>query len=373
MTPGKSAHAARKVRNERLLLSAAASGVAVLLAAGAAAAGYFPVAPAIYYSVAVCALVGAFYFVFLTGLNKGFKDRSLTMVQLMAAGLVTGYPLYHGMNVRGGVLAIFLIAFMFGILTLDLRRLAILAFVYVLCYACVIVLWMTYKPDVLDLNRELFGLCGFAVLLGWFTALGAYISRLKRNLGDTGAALARALQDAESLARVDVLTGCYNRRYAMELLDTEAQRTARGHKLTLCLADIDHFKSINDRFGHQAGDEVLKEFAIAVKECLRSTDILARYGGEEFLITFSDSSLGDAIRIAERIRHSVAQLAVAGLPGGERVTLSLGLAEHAHPEPLDATLARADQALYRAKTGGRNRVVQELRAELPAAPPGDTA
>lgn len=287
------------------------------------------------------------------------------MPQLFAAGLATSYVLYYGMSLRGGVLAIFLIAFMFGMLTLNFRRLAAVAVFYVLCYAGVIALWRVYKADALDLPKELFALGGFALLLAWFTGLGAYIARLRRELSRTGAELARALRDAETLARVDVLTRCYNRRYAMELLDKEAQRAARGHKLTLCLADIDHFKSINDRFGHPAGDEVLKKFATTVRECLRSTDILARYGGEEFLVTFSDSTLGDAVRIAERIRHAVERLAVAMLPIGVRVTVSLGLAEHVHPETLEATLARADQALYRAKAGGRNKVVIETDAAAP--------
>jgi len=231
--------------------------------------------------------------------------------------------------------------------------------VYALCYAGVIGLWAIYRADALDLRRELFGLVAFALLLGWFTGLGAYIARLRRELRRTGSELAAALQSAESLARIDPLTGCYNRRYATELLEREAKRAGRGHALTLCVADIDHFKLLNDQFGHQAGDDVLRHFAAAAGNCLRSTDFLVRYGGEEFLIAFTDSSIGDVVRVAERIRGAVEHLTGASVPVGARVTVSMGLAAYVHPEPLSATIARADQALYRAKSGGRNRIVLE--------------
>jgi diguanylate cyclase (GGDEF)-like protein len=125
----------------------------------------------------------------------------------------------------------------------------------------------------------------------------------------------------------------------------------------VCLADLDDFKEINDRFGHAAGDEALKAFARAVQGGLRATDALARHGGEEFLIVLSQTSAAEAATVAERIRQLVEDLRTAALPREQGITVSIGVAEHRPPEPVGRTIERADAALYRAKEQGRNRVV----------------
>lgn len=166
----------------------------------------------------------------------------------------------------------------------------------------------------------------------------------------------------------DPLTGVNNRRYVERRLYEEIGRNRRQQNPLSCMyIDIDHFKQINDRIGHQAGDEVLCGVAGRIKAELRLSDALARFGGEEFVVLLIDADLDDAISVAERIRLSIAEQPLV-LGSGERldVTVSIGVASLAHPgrnEPIERTaqafVARADQALYQAKAGGRNRVVAD--------------
>jgi diguanylate cyclase (GGDEF)-like protein len=159
--------------------------------------------------------------------------------------------------------------------------------------------------------------------------------------------ISRLVSRLEGLARTDPLTGVPNRRVWEEELPRELERARRmGTGLCLATIDLDDFKSYNDRFGHQAGDLVLKEAASAWRAEVRSTDLLARYGGEEFVLLLPACALEDAVRIGERLRF------VTPL-----VTCSVGLACWDFQEAGSDLVERADQALYKAKSGGRNRYV----------------
>ncbi|MES3020215.1 MAG: diguanylate cyclase [Pseudomonadota bacterium] len=157
----------------------------------------------------------------------------------------------------------------------------------------------------------------------------------------------------------DVLTGLYNRGAIIGILENELARHARDKRpVAVVFCDLDHFKRINDGFGHQAGDEVLRVVARRIDAMLRPYDSVGRYGGEELLVVLPACTAGGAIEVAERIRASVAEEAV-GTPYGEvSVTLSLGVAvaEGGTAALLDELLRRADNALYEAKRKGRNRV-----------------
>ena len=156
----------------------------------------------------------------------------------------------------------------------------------------------------------------------------------------------------QTLSFVDPLTGVGNRR----LMSVElAQACARpGSAGTLAVLDLDHFKSINDRHGHDAGDAVLRDFAMAVQSALRKTDRLYRVGGEEFVVWLPQGDRAAAAAVLERVRSVVrGQVRVAG----EAVTFSAGASAHVAGEPWEVCIARADQALYRAKRAGRDRVL----------------
>ena len=182
------------------------------------------------------------------------------------------------------------------------------------------------------------------------------------------AARTRELQDAveelDALARSDALTGLANRRAADERLDYELKRSRRsGAALSLMLVDIDHFKRINDRLGHDQGDLALQAVANAMAVSLRGMDLVARFGGEEFLVVLPDTDSSQALCVAEKLRAAVAAVE---LPQIGHITASFGVATLLEPDTTASELIRrADTALYVAKNAGRNRVVIAEEAAVP--------
>lgn len=165
-------------------------------------------------------------------------------------------------------------------------------------------------------------------------------------------------RDLERLAATDMLTGLHNRRNFMALAYAEVARAQRyGRPITIALADLDHFKLVNDDYGHEAGDAVLKGFADLVREVLRGSDIAGRYGGEEFAFVFPETTAQEAAVLAERLRVRVDAMALRIANDRHvRLTISLGVAD-ASVFSVEEALRSADQALYQAKESGRNAVV----------------
>lgn len=171
------------------------------------------------------------------------------------------------------------------------------------------------------------------------------------------------LQKANELllevSHTDHLTGRYNRRYLMEVLDREFSRARRsGGSLSLMIIDIDHFKWINDTYGHQEGDLVLAEAASVFRDELRGYDTAVRYGGDEFVAVLPDTTLPDAMAVAERMRQAVMKSRFPGKLSDVRLSFSIGIAVHPGEgiETVTDLIREADNALYRAKEKGRNRI-----------------
>ena len=164
-------------------------------------------------------------------------------------------------------------------------------------------------------------------------------------------------EELKTASRVDGLAGLYNRRYWQERFDEMHKLCVRREKpSTALMLDIDHFKRINDTYGHQAGDKVIKMLAALIKRCVRETDLAGRYGGEEFAIILNDSSVEDAKIVAERIRQLAQRLVVEHEGESISFTVSLGLAQFSPDfKGAMAWLECADQALYEAKENGRNQ------------------
>lgn len=171
------------------------------------------------------------------------------------------------------------------------------------------------------------------------------------------------LQVSVAMALVDQLTGLHNRRYMETHLQMlVAKSSCRGRDLSVMMLDIDYFKSVNDTFGHDVGDEVLKEFATRLRRAVRGIDLACRYGGEEFVIVMPESGLPISLKVAERIRQAIAgELFI--VDNGARaieVTVSIGVASLDYDsDTADSVLKRADHALYAAKREGRNRVTAD--------------
>jgi two-component system cell cycle response regulator len=168
------------------------------------------------------------------------------------------------------------------------------------------------------------------------------------------------VQMSIEMAITDSLTGLYNRRYMETHVKTLVEQAAsRGRPLALLMIDIDYFKSINDSWGHDTGDDVLREFAIRIKKSIRGIDLACRYGGEEFVVVMPETDMAVATMVAERLRRAIASEPFSIQQGARsiEVTISIGIASLGRDETAAMVFKRADQALYRAKRDGRNRVV----------------
>jgi diguanylate cyclase (GGDEF)-like protein len=200
------------------------------------------------------------------------------------------------------------------------------------------------------------------ILAIWLLVLNRHARHFNQRMAQANArlesAVAHRTRQLVWLANTDPLTGLKNRRAFMETAEAQILQCRRyPHPLAALLIDIDHFKSINDRYGHHVGDQAIRRVTDTITNTLRDSDIVGRFGGEEFAVLMPHTDLPAALVAAERLRQAVAGMKIGLLEGGPlSMTISLGLAMHEPGVSLDTLLMRADMALYRAKSGSRNRV-----------------
>lgn len=182
----------------------------------------------------------------------------------------------------------------------------------------------------------------------------AGLKEAQNELSEAYALLALKSVELEKASITDALTGLFNRRRLDQTFDHELGRACRyGHPLSLILIDLDRFKAVNDTHGHQMGDQVLQDVSAILRHGIRSADTVGRWGGEEFLIICPETDLDGAMAVAEKLRATVA---AAAWPPTTPITSSFGIAQFNTGDSMKDLVARADAALYRAKTFGRNRV-----------------
>jgi diguanylate cyclase (GGDEF)-like protein len=207
-------------------------------------------------------------------------------------------------------------------------------------------------------------------VLGIPDSAGPFTDGRQRVLAMAGALLAISLRNAQLFHEVrenslrDGLTGCFNRTHALAVIDMELRRARRSRlPVSLIMLDIDHFKKVNDRYGHLCGDAVLAAVGARMREGLRGSDLKCRYGGEEFLVLLPETPLEGAKRVADTLCRELANMPIAWKGETVSITASLGIAV-AHPAEVDgpALIGRADAALYRAKDQGRNCVCVSMEA-----------
>jgi len=347
-------------RIRRWLMASATSAMAVGLFFAAHIFGGLPLHAFVNAALLTALFVVVFYVAFRSGLNKRFRDASLTKPQILASALVILYVLFESPDNHGVVALIFLVAFLFGVFRLSTRELLTLSVVVSFAYALIIARQMQLDVDASELNRRLLNWIVLTTVLVFFSVMGGYISRLRKKAQDSKVQLEKALLRIEHLATRDELTGLPNRRSLVEFLGGQASRANRhGTNFSVLLLDIDLFKRVNDTHGHLAGDVVLQSLARAASSCVRSNDSLGRYGGEEFMVILDHSPLHSATIVAQRLCQCARELRFEDWAPDLRISVSIGVSEYSRSEDWQVTIARADRALYRAKNAGRDRFEQE--------------
>ncbi len=309
----------------------------------------------------IAAMVGSsacFYAVYRSGWCLRIGDAPLTLMQLVL-GVVFGLWSYAITGAaRGAILMIILSSVVYGAFSLRAAQARWMT-LGTLAGLGLVMLWRSQAdpagyPPAVETVHFLFA----AVALTVISRLSAQLSGLRAQLGRQARELKHAMEQLRLLATRDELTQIHNRRHMTELMAIQCRQQARSHApLCVALLDIDLFKRINDTWGHHAGDLVLQRFARAATESLRASDLLCRWGGEEFLVMFPDTPPDQAVQALARLHERLRGERIDGLPDDERITFSAGLTAVIPGEAIEATTERADQAMYRAKTGGRDRTV----------------
>ncbi|MDH3647756.1 MAG: GGDEF domain-containing protein [Gammaproteobacteria bacterium] len=306
-----------------------------------------------------------FYGFIRSGLNKHFSDPSLTFSQIIVAMTWILVLMFGATESRSVMLPVYVMSLLFGVFKLKHREFMILAIFGLLGYLVVVGLDLLFHRDLFDMQTEVLRASVLAGTLLWAAVFGSYVSGLRNKLRDRNNELREALDVVNHTARHDHLTQAYNRRYVMQTLTSEKARADRTRRsFSVVILDLDHFKIINDRYGHLAGDRVLIAFSERTKGTLRGLDSVGRegvktfgrYGGEEFIVLLPETDLGGAYQCAERIRYVTEDEPFDDV---FKITVSSGVAEYRLGESVEDTLRRADAALYRAKDNGRNCVVAD--------------
>lgn len=317
---------------------------------------------AVHYVIAVVAINALALAVIASGTNLRLKDPSLTTPLVLSCLPPSLYVMFFVTEpmVRAAFLLMGTVAILFGALALDRRQVMRISAVFLLSYLALLAALTNVAPERVDLRGESLVALAYCIVLLQVASLGTFIAGLRLKLRQKNQSLEEAMTELTELATRDPLTRLPNRRTAMAQLERELSRVERrrqdGDGLCVGLLDVDHFKRINDRYGHQTGDAVLRRIGEALQQAMRQGDFIARFGGEEFLIIMPETSLQGGLAAADRMRNAVARLPAESLGLPEVPTVSIGIAAHRTEERIEDTLACADRALYRAKHLGRNRV-----------------
>lgn len=343
-----------------LIASLVYVGAAILPVSGLVQ-GWVSMSATLAWSAFVAAVLCVGYVALRSGWSERFRDPAMTMWQLsMGVIAVAGGYLICG-PMRTSALLPLMIIFIFGAFSLRRRQIGRLT-VFAVC-ALIAVIWIRQRypglaspsemtladPLLYDINNLVMVL----VVLPAVGVLAVRLSGMRRALREQKAALAAALGEVTRLATYDELTGVPNRRSILEALDDAAAVANRGGSgFCVGLVDLDGFKQINDKLGHAHGDIVLHEFAQTAARSLRKGDAFGRWGGEEFLFVHPGVDTDGAARIMARLQTAIRETPIAGC----HVTFSGGISAYRAGEDTDATVARADAAMYAAKHSGRDAV-----------------
>ncbi|MFC3457154.1 MULTISPECIES: GGDEF domain-containing protein [Massilia] len=299
-----------------------------------------------------------FYAAIRSGYNRRFRDPTLALPQVISAQtlIAAGYAMTG--PVHGATVIMLCLVMVFGMFSLRPVALRVASLYTVTVMGAVMYWCARHQSALYPAQLELFNFALMAIVMIAISQLSGQLMNMRTRVKTQKIALEQALAHIKEMAAKDELTGLPNRRRMMTLLQEHAIRHARGGpRFYVCIIDLDHFKSINDTYGHAAGDAVLRAFATQAQQILRTTDMIGRWGGEEFLLLLPESPPGDPALGVARLRDALASMPASPALPELRVRFSAGFARYEDGEPIDQAIERADRALYAAKSAGRNRSV----------------
>lgn len=339
----------------RLLGQISASlGIDLVLLCLFVAAGTIGPAVVGWYALVTGTMTGVFYLLLRGHWSRRLRDPALTRPQLLCASAVElGFALYCP-PLAFYFLNLLFLTFAFAALRLNLRQM-LSSFIVITLGGMWVRLQLGHALHLPDrtLAEQILVWLSHASTLLRCCVIGWYGNRLRQQLQQRNRELADAAREISYLATHDSLTGALRRLPLRELI--VQQRSPAGY--CVAMLDLDHFKNVNDRYGHRVGDEALRLFASTVRNTIRPGDALGRYGGEEFLLLLAETPPAAALTVAERVRLAVAGADWNRLAPGLQVTVSIGLAAATSAETVEQLVERADRAVYAAKQAGRNRTV----------------
>ena len=295
-----------------------------------------------------------------SGLNKKYPDPSLTVAQLLWGTLFLLIMIYLLNEWRALMLMAYFGILSFGFFKLKFREFFSVAMFAILGYALIILYLFINEPDRLQINKELAQLLAFICTISVMLYTGSSINRLRQRSKKQYIDLQQALEVNQKLATTDDLTGLYNRRYFMDkLLQQKALSERDDSDFVVFYCDLDHFKQINDTYGHHTGDIVLQKFSEILKTSIREIDYAARFGGEEFVCLLVNTDIANAKKVTERIRESLASYNFSDIAPTLHASVSIGIANFKQFKTIQETMMTADNRMYRAKELGRNKVVSK--------------
>ncbi len=296
-----------------------------------------------------------FVLLFVTGINRRFADTQLTLPLMLWSTFGLLLTAYYIDQVRLCVMVMFFAILQPGVFKLRFRSFTGISLACVMLYGVIVWRVSQVHPEAMDLTAELIQWAAFALITAGVVMVAAEISSIRHQLARRNGQLSGLVDRIQEMAIRDELTGLYNRRHAVErMLKIREMANRNALDFVACYVDLDFFKSVNDTYGHNVGDEVLRAFSALLRNKITGRDFAARLGGEEFLLVLVKSDLQHALEVAEDIRQAVMELKFSAEQ--LHITVSIGVASFTVGESLDHLLARADDALYQAKESGRNRV-----------------
>ena len=341
-----------------LLVSALVTAVSLGLMAFGAAQGLFG-ARQVAMLVALCSInTGSFYIIVRTGLNLRSSEPTLAFPQALVAQTLIVYTYAIAGPLRGAAIVMLVLVMVFGMFNMRPASLRV-ACAYTVLVMGAVMGWLNASdphghPGAIEAIH-------FGVVVTVMTAvalISVQLMAMRSQLKNQKLALQQAMSHIQELATHDDLTGLANRRYMMTLLAEHALRRARGGPdFYVAVLDLDHFKQVNDRYGHGIGDLALCAFSDRARRTLRTTDVIGRWGGEEFVLLLPETPPGEPMVGVERLRKDLAGVTVSNTEPDLRIGFSAGFTRYVDGETLDTTIERADRALYAAKAAGRNRTV----------------